>query len=137
MALGEKTGGRQAGTPNRNRYAAMEGVGDGLLPLPYMIQILRDESQTPQARAWAAEKSAPFLYSKPAPEHRRVEIELPDTSTAKGVGDAIAAVVAAVGKGELAPAEGREIVSMLESRLKAFETIDFEERLKKLEERQS
>lgn len=65
MAAGKKTGGRQKGTPNK-ALAAREAqlAASGLLPLDYMLGILRDESQSDDKRAWAAEKAAPYVHPK-------------------------------------------------------------------------
>jgi len=65
MALGRKTGGRKAGTPNRVSAAhRSEIAASGLTPLEYMLQVLRDENELPERRMWAAVKAAPFVHPK-------------------------------------------------------------------------
>lgn len=57
--------GRKAGVPNKRTSEMVERVAaDGIMPLDYMLQILRDENATPDARMWAAEKAAPYLHSR-------------------------------------------------------------------------
>lgn len=65
MALGKKTGGRQKGTANKKtREIADQAAQEGLLPLEYMLTVLRDEKQPPDRRDWAAEKAAPYIHPK-------------------------------------------------------------------------
>lgn len=75
------------------------------------------------------------VHPRSAPEQRRITIALPDTSTSQGVGQAISAVLAAVSSGEIASSEARDMIAMLESRLKAIEVIELEARIAKLEAR--
>lgn len=57
--------GRKAGVPNKvtlKREAELrEG---GLMPLDYMLGVLRNEAEPVERRAWAAEKSAPYCHSR-------------------------------------------------------------------------
>lgn len=43
--------------------AAPAGGGD-LMPLDYMLQVLRDPEASPAERKWAAEKAAPYLHPR-------------------------------------------------------------------------
>src|SRR5262245_22300369 len=135
MAKGRKTGGRTVGTRNK-RTAWAEASAEGLLPVQYMLKVLRDEKADQADRQWAAHAAAPYIHPRPAPEQRRITIALPDTSTSEGVGQAISAVLTAVSGGEVAPSEARDMIAMLESRLKAIEVIDLEARIAELESRQ-
>jgi hypothetical protein len=129
-------GGRPSGSKNKRSIAAWaEASAEGLLPVQYMLKVLRDEKATLAGRQWAAHAAAPYIHPRPAPEQRRITIALPDTSTPQGVGQAISAVLAATGTGEIAPSEGRDMIAMLESRLKAIEIIELEARIAKLEAR--
>lgn len=65
MAKGKKTGGRRKGVPNRStleRQAAMEA--SGLLPLDYMLSVLRDPKQDYDVRLEAAKSAAPYVHPR-------------------------------------------------------------------------
>ena len=69
----------------------------------------------------------------PPRKSRPINIDLPDVSTGKGVSEAQAVVVQAVGDGEITPDEGQVLSTILEARRKSIETADIEARLEKLE----
>ena len=66
-----------------------------------------------------------------------INIELPESKTAEGVADAQAAVVQAVGDGEITPQDGQILSNILEARRKSIETQDHESRLAELEKAQA
>jgi len=87
MALGRKTGGRKLGTPNKLKpptqkqqvkqriaqaQAAMlertEAIAAGMLPLEFLLGVMRDESYPPGARIDAAKAALPFCHAKKADE---------------------------------------------------------------------
>lgn len=72
MAIGKKTGGRKAGTPNKRTEETMrKAKASGLTPLDFMLKILRDEDESMENRCWAAEKAAPYVHAKLASvEHK-------------------------------------------------------------------
>jgi hypothetical protein len=98
-----------------------------------MLTIMRDDEASPKDRAWAAEKSAPYLHPRPAPMERTVSIDLPDTSTAEGIDKALGAVIAAMGRGEISPQEGQGFITAIETRRKAIDTGDLMRRVAVLE----
>jgi len=60
-----KTGGRVAGTPNRKNAAKVAAIeASGLTPLDYMLSVLRDVSQTQDARLDAAKAAAPYVHAR-------------------------------------------------------------------------
>src|SRR5260370_15809955 len=68
--------------------------------------------------------------------HRRgrpVTLDLPAVETAGGLGQAQAAVIAAMARGELTPDEAAAVASVLETQRRALETHDHERRLGELE----
>jgi hypothetical protein len=71
---GERRGGRQKGTRNKLTQeiarAASEG---GITPLEYMLRVLRDETETPERRDWAAEKAAPYMHPRLASADAKVK----------------------------------------------------------------
>ena len=76
MALGQKTGGRQLGARNKTRAINRAMVGDGLMPIDYMLEILRDEGQTDENRKWAANAAAPYLHAKLASTEQKLSGEV-------------------------------------------------------------
>lgn len=65
MAAGQKTGGRQKGTPNK---ASAERVAEiaaaGITPLEYMLQVMRDPDAEPQRRDDMGKAAAPYVHPK-------------------------------------------------------------------------
>jgi hypothetical protein len=66
---------------------------------------------------------------------RPVAIALPEVTGAEGVTAALAAVIAAMGDGILAPDESAAISSVIEVQRRAIETVDLEARLRAIEQR--
>lgn len=65
MAQGRKTGGRQKGTPNKATAAKRAAIeASGLTPLDYMLSVLRDETQSQEARMDAAKAAAPYVHPR-------------------------------------------------------------------------
>jgi hypothetical protein len=65
MAKGQKTGGRQKGTPNRATAAKAQEIAEsGLTPLQFMLDVMRDPSQEYPVRMDAAKSSAPYVHPK-------------------------------------------------------------------------
>lgn len=61
---GVRRGGRQKGTPNKASAARQSAMAaSGLMPLDYMLQVLRDE-EDPTRRAWAANAAAPYCHPR-------------------------------------------------------------------------
>lgn len=65
-----------------------------------------------------------------------VTIDLPgQIETAKDIQAALASVLKAVGEGEISPDEGSTVSTILETKRKAIETVEFEERIAVLEKK--
>src|SRR5262249_13759213 len=65
MALGRKTGGRQKGARNRaTAEASAAAEATGILPLDYMLSVMRDANAEPKRRDAMAVAAAPYLHSK-------------------------------------------------------------------------
>lgn len=80
-------------------------------------------------------KAAELILSRawPARKGRLVSLELPAVVTSKDVVAAIGSIVEATSRGEITPEEGSLLAGLLEAKRKAIETLEFEERLSKLE----
>lgn len=126
--------GRPKGSANAATVAMVAAAARrGLTPVEYMLRVLHDENADPKERAWAAEKAAPYVHPRPAPAQRMVTLDLPEADTASGVKAAFAALIAAVGRGELSPGEAQSFAALIEGQRKAIETADILERLEQLE----
>lgn len=57
--------GRRAGSiTKRSREIADKAAQEGITPLEFMLDVLRDEAKPFDARCWAAEKAAPYIHAK-------------------------------------------------------------------------
>lgn len=72
----------------------------------------------------------------PPKKEAPIFINLPPVKTGSDILEAIHRVAQAVSRGELSPTEGDCLTRIIERQAKVIEMNDFEERLKKLEERQ-
>lgn len=67
MARGGKRdgAGRPAGAANRRtREIADKAAEEGLMPLDYMLSVLRNDQADVKDRMWAAEKAAPYVHAR-------------------------------------------------------------------------
>jgi hypothetical protein len=66
MKGGKREGaGRKKGSKQKKTVdLALKAAQEGLTPLEFMLQILRDEEQPHDERKWAAEKAAPFIHAR-------------------------------------------------------------------------
>jgi hypothetical protein len=68
-----KTGGRQKGSKNkinRQREIQNAAAAKGMLPLNFMLQVMRDPKQNIALRCDMAKSAAPYLHAKRAPEDK-------------------------------------------------------------------
>ena len=65
-----KSGGRKAGTPNKNHRVRdrHEAMIRGMTPLEYLLGVMRDESAELHRRDEAAKAAAPFVHPRRVPE---------------------------------------------------------------------
>ena len=69
----------------------------------------------------------------PPAKERPVNVELPETKTAKGVSAAQSAILQAVARGELLPGEAATLSAIVESKRRAIETQELSDRITQLE----
>lgn len=126
--------GRKRGTVSQRHVETVaEAVASGKTPVEYMLAVMRDDKADEKRRDWAAEKLAPYLHPRPAPLARPIQIDLPDTSTAEGVTQALATVAQAVASGQIAPSEGQSLIAIIEAQRKAVDVKEMMERIERLE----
>ena len=64
-APGERRGGRAKGTPNRRTQQQLCAIAEcGITPLEYLVNVMRDESESRQVRIDAAAKAAPYVHPR-------------------------------------------------------------------------
>lgn len=80
-------------------------------------------------------RAAEMILSRawPARKGRRVSVDLPRVDTAADVTAALGALLEATATGSLTPEEAASIGSLLESKRRAIETVDLEQRIATLE----
>jgi hypothetical protein len=62
---GERRGGRKKGTPNKRGVAQLEAaVAGGILPLEFLLQIMRNEAEPCDRRLSAAIAAARYCHTK-------------------------------------------------------------------------
>jgi hypothetical protein len=113
-ADGNKTGGRQKGTPNKAtaevRELALEHGPEAIKELARLSK----EAASEAARISAIGMLIDRAYGKALPG-RLLNIHLPDTSTVEGVTKAVAAIMQAAARGEVTPAEASDLCGVLET----------------------
>lgn len=83
MALGRKTGGRQKGSRNRaTEEARLVAKATGILPLDYMLSVMRNPKSDYKRRDAMAMAAAPYLHSKLGPAEPK---PFADPDKSKGV----------------------------------------------------
>ena len=98
MARGRKTGGRQKGARNRaTDEARAAAAASGVLPLDYMLSVMRDSAADSKRRDAMAMAAAPYLHprltaidaklspaaSEPSPQKLLLEFVLPTRDHAR------------------------------------------------------
>jgi hypothetical protein len=63
MAKGRKTGGRKKGSKNK-RTLAIEKAAGGMLPLDYMLSVMRNSKADLRRRDEMARATAPYVHSR-------------------------------------------------------------------------
>ena len=142
-AHGNKTGGRQKGTPNKAtaevRALATEYGPDAFKKLAELAGLAKDDDGKALSGAFSetARISAIGMlldrgFGKALPG-RLIAIDLPETDTPSGVAKAVAAVTKAAAAGEITPGEAHDLCGVLDVQRRAIELSDIEARLAKLE----
>jgi hypothetical protein len=72
---GERRGGRQKGTPNKATAAKVaEVAASGLVPLDFMLRVMRDENEDMGRRLDMAKAAAPYVHAKLASVDTRLDV---------------------------------------------------------------
>ena len=70
----------------------------------------------------------------PARKDRPVQLQIPEIEGVEDLTRAMAALLGAVAAGELSPTEATEMAKLVEAHRRTVETVELEERLRRLEE---
>jgi hypothetical protein len=139
-----KGAGRAPGAANRRtREIAEKAAATGLMPLEFMLSIMRGDSPPKDAtveqkiafhalRFDAAKSAAPYMHPRLAPVDRPIRIELKGTFANRGE-----AVLAAIGRGELTPAQGSQLISSIAAQARIVEVDELERRISALEQKEN
>jgi len=128
FAKGAQAGpGRPPGCRNKLTELIEELAGEGTVKL---LNVVRDRAEKGDMRA------ASLVLSRTWPHlrARAVTLDLPPVETSAGLIQAQAALVAAMARGEVTPAEAASIASVLETQRRAIETHEHERLIKELQE---
>lgn len=127
FAPGNKFGrGRPAGSRNKAteaREQMLDSHGDAILKKCALMALQGD----PTALRLCMERLLP-----PRKQHA-VSFKMPPITMAADVGQAVETLLQAVARGQLTPADGQIIASILENRRRSIETEDLERRMQLLE----
>lgn len=146
---GERRGGRKAGVPNKLTVATRERIMELADPFEFMAKVMngepieaapdKDMPQTGKAYPTTDQRlhAAKWLGERllPPAKGRTLALNLPAVETAKDISNGLSAVLSAVSAGRISPEEAQVLANVYETKRKALETVDIEERLSKLEER--
>jgi Family of unknown function (DUF5681) len=119
--------GRAAGSRNRATLAIealLEGEGEALTRKAIELAMAGDMA----ALRLCLDRILPPRKDSP------VAFDLPEMKTLNDAVPAMGALVKAVGRGDLTPAEAAELTKMVQAFAKIIETAELEERVRKLEE---
>jgi hypothetical protein len=84
MARGRKTGGRQKGARNRaTEEARAAAAATGVLPLDYMLMIMRDPAAEHKRRDAMAMAAAPYLHPRLTAIDAKLNPAVPEQSPRK------------------------------------------------------
>lgn len=120
--------GKLPGTRNKITMAAqalLDGEGEALTRKAVELAMEGDMA----ALRLCLERILPPVRERP------VLVDLPDISTSEGIDKVSVAILQAVAVGELLPGEGTVLSRIVETRRKALETYELEQRIAALEEK--
>lgn len=125
---GNNGGGRSLGSRNKLGEAFLKALVDDFETHGVAcIEMVRMEKPDAYLRTIAA--------VLPAAKSRAIAIDLPELKTAADGMEALNRVFSSLSRGEITIDEAQGLASLVETHRKTVETVDHEERLRKLEER--
>jgi hypothetical protein len=130
---GERRGGRKAGVPNKAtaevRTLAREHGPAAIQELARLAK----EAQSEQARISACNSLLDRAYGR-SQASQLIELDLPELCTVEGIIQSLTTILRATASGKLTPAEAQSLSGIIEMQRKAIETVELEDRIKRLEQ---
>lgn len=118
--------GRPRGSRNKSLRLVESLLDDGAAEVVQAVLHAARNGDVAACRV-VLERVLPVMREKP------IELLLPPTKTAQGISDAAECVVEAVADGSISIGEGKSLMTILETRRKALETVELETRIAALE----
>jgi len=142
LPKGVRIGGRKAGTPNKANIAARLRIEGEAEPIGRLVEAA-NTGKVKIGETEVALDAGQYLsvlrelrrVVVPDAKSRAVSLTLPTIKTAQDVSAALSAVFEAMSRGEIAIDEAETIAGMLESKRRAVELVDLEQRIAALEAR--
>jgi Family of unknown function (DUF5681) len=120
--------GMPKGTRHRATMLAEKLMGDEAEDIVRAV-VNAAKAADPTAMRLCIERLAPVRKGRP------VRFDLPQIKTAADVTGALGTIAEAMASGELTPDEAGAVAGVIEAKHRAIETVELDERLRKLEER--
>jgi hypothetical protein len=117
---------------HNDRGATRGEVKEFIAPLTLMLLTLNDSENDFATRFTAAKEAAPYFHRK-VPD-RPLNLNLGSCNTAAKILKAQRLVIAAMGRGEIVPAEGRQLIEALAVMVRTLEATTLEQQLQAEEE---
>jgi hypothetical protein len=117
-------GGRRPGSKNRTTLAAEALLkGEEVELVRKAIELAKDGDA----------QMLKFLLDRILPKERSVHVDLPEVDSSFDAVDAMGAVIAAVGTGQIAPSEAAALASLVEAYARIMNVAELEQRLENFE----
>ena len=145
--MGERTGGRQKGTPNKASVATWDRIESEADPIGFLARVMNGQpiEASPSKQGEDSVQVFPTLdqrltaasqlsrWMPPPPRVRPINLALPSLTHAEDMATSMAAVVEAMACGEITPDEAKAVAEVIEIQRRTIETGEHERRLAAIE----
>ena len=145
--MGERTGGRQKGTPNKASVATWDRIESEADPIGFLARVMNGQpiEASPSKQGEDSVQVFPMLdqrltaasqlsrWMPPPPRVRPINMDLPSLTHAEDMATSMAAVVEAMACGEITPDEAKAVAEVIEIQRRTIETGEHERRLAAIE----
>ena len=145
--MGERTGGRQKGTPNKASVATWDRIESEADPIGFLARVMNGQpiEASPSKQGEDSVQVFPTLdqrltaasqlsrWMPPPPRVRPINMDLPSLTHAEDMATSMAAVVEAMACGEITPDEAKAVAEVIEIQRRTIETGEHERRLAAIE----
>jgi len=81
------TRGRQLGSRNKTRALTLARVPNGIMPIEFMLDVLRNEDAPMEERKWAANAAAPYVHPRLSAVEAKVDVDAKVTEIRRTIVD--------------------------------------------------